>query len=111
MNSPKKSVFDTAKRAFDWLDESDDDPDARLMQAVGKAWKVIAEHPPGAIHVMVLVSDGQGLALARVDGRGVVVEGGKMNPTHWLPLPPLPEPLEPKGPQSIFRHNSVWRRY
>ncbi|MBF0213824.1 MAG: hypothetical protein HQM00_09730 [Magnetococcales bacterium] len=111
MKPPRKSLLMEAKRAIDWFDEPDAGPEQSLMKAMWAAWTRFAERvpPPGSV---VLVSDGHSVALGRVDEGGQLeVSEEHMKPTHWLPLPPPPEPVNDREVRSIFRHNRVWRRY
>ncbi|NGZ07282.1 MAG: hypothetical protein G8237_13095 [Magnetococcales bacterium] len=110
MSAPKKSVFERAKRGLDWMEAPEDDPHWELVRMMQERWTIIADFPPQP-DATILVSNGVGLAIARVDGQGgLEMTGVDWTPTHWLPLPALPKPL-PKEPQSIFRHNRVVRRY
>ncbi|MBF0296493.1 MAG: hypothetical protein HQL96_14990 [Magnetococcales bacterium] len=112
MIAPKKSNFTDPKRLVEWFYEPEDgEADAWLKQAC-TAWRALPGSSPPA-DAVVLVTDGKGYALGRVDAAGtLVVEGETLTATHWLPLPSLPEPATgSNGGGSIFRHNNSWRRY
>ncbi|MBF0165235.1 MAG: hypothetical protein HQL97_10515 [Magnetococcales bacterium] len=110
METPqRKSLFNKARNAIDWLDEPDEDPESQFARQMWFGWRLLEEKRPRA-NSMVLVSDGHDLALVRVDAQGILVlERVAWIPTHWLPLPLPPEPVDTKSKQSIFQRNRVKR--
>ncbi len=111
MVSSSKSELPSPKRVIEWFYEPEESADSQWLRLMQSAWHPMVEQTP-PVNMQLLVTDGKGLALGQVNGSGELVVDGVLDPaTHWLPLPAPPEPVTPKGGQSIFRHKNSWRKY